>query len=220
MKNNWKFGFILIGLVAISIILTSILMDWNAFAYLPDFQNFKPEQHAENAAFSETPNYIRTIGSFLISFLVSVLLIYLLPAQILNIANRIKHPSLKILKLAVFGFLLVLFIGLIGVGSVLSFGTFPFLFFLFFLLFFSTWMGYISISYKIGIFLQERSGWFLGSPIIAFLIGHVLLFALFQIPIINLIGFILLLSLGLGSVVITRFGTNQPWSLSVLKEVY
>ncbi len=220
MKNHWKTLFLIIIFSAVGMITLSIVLDWNSFFYLPDLQNFTPDSHAGNSNFSETPKYVRTIGGYIISFLVSVLLLYLLPSQILNIANQIRFPISKTAKLGFFGFVLVVFILLIGFGSVLSFGTFPFIFLLFLILFISIWMGYVAISFKIGRFFQIKSGWLVGSPIVAFLIGHTMFFALFKIPFVNLISVFICLSLGFGSVVITRFGTNQPWSLSVLKEGY
>jgi len=56
------------------------------------------------------------------------------------------------------------------------------------------------------------------SPLFGLFLGLLILFALSRIPLLGILITILYVSLGMGCVIATRFGTGQSWNLSALTE--
>ncbi|PKO14737.1 MAG: hypothetical protein CVU39_13485 [Chloroflexi bacterium HGW-Chloroflexi-10] len=220
MSQNWKWVTIILMIIAIGVLTSAILFNWSNWELIPgtDFFQDPDQKTAEHMENSEIPNFLSIPAGLVTGYLGSVILMYLLPQRLRVIAERFSRSPKNFYHLVLVGFLGLLLFSAIGAGSVLTLGTFPFLFLVLLIEFLGTWLGYTALSYRLGIFFQMKTGWFTGSPLIALGFGHIIFYALLQIPLFGIVLMILLVSLGLGGMLATRFGSDQPWSLSVLKE--
>ena len=79
--------------------------------------------------------------------------------------------------------------------------------------------GYLALAYALGRYLLVRAGWPGSSPFAALFLGLLLVHPLASLPFIGVLFIILFVSIGLGVVIITHFGSNEPWNLTpLLKE--
>jgi hypothetical protein len=96
--------------------------------------------------------------------------------------------------------------------------TFPLIFILALVLFISAFSGFLALSYALGHQLMQKADWGDSSPLYGLFLGILILFALSQVPFLGILIQILAISLGMGCVIATRFGTGQSWNLSALYE--
>jgi hypothetical protein len=80
----------------------------------------------------------------------------------------------------------------------------------------STW-GYLAMAYCLGAELLRRAAWE-ASPLAALFLGLLLFQPLVHVPYLQIPIILVLGGIGLGTVVTTRFGTNEGWSLNPLSE--
>ena len=118
-----------------------------------------------------------------------------------------------LMRLTGLGFMIGVLVIILSLTSALTIVTFPLGIFLGISLFLSSYTGFISLSYALGKRLLTRAHWGYLPPIYALLLGLVLLYPLAEIPLVGLLFKILLASLGTGIVVVSRFGSGEPWSL-------
>ena len=104
------------------------------------------------------------------------------------------------------------------IGAVLARVTFPFSIISAIAAFFLSIWGFLSLVYTCGRSLLIRTGWQGSSPTISLALGLLLLLPLVRIPYVGGFFVILYLSLGLGLVISTHFGSNEPWNLTPLLE--
>ena len=218
MKIFWKFFSISLLVIALLLIIGSAVFNWNHIDRHPTVEELRNRMQNDNPPqMQEIPVAIRLSGNFLSSLLTGFLTLFLLPNRIANITRKLK-PGKKSLKIFLTGLLTGIVFLAIASGSFLSFITFPLFFILILLLFLMVWLGYVAISLQVGVNLQHKSGWFSTSPLLAFGVGHLLFFALLQVPVLNIVTIFVLSSLGAGAVIATRLGSTQRWSLQALKE--
>ena len=81
----------------------------------------------------------------------------------------------------------------------------------------SLW-GYLALAYTLGRHLLMRADWIESSPLAAMFLGLLLLHPLVSLPLIGVIFIVLFVSIGLGVVITTRFGSAKPRDLNPLLE--
>lgn len=219
MKNYWKILFISAIIVSVLLVAGAAIFNWNQFENLPSPAAWRENQfHSNPPQMQDIPIIIRLSISFISGLLAGFIFLFLLPKQINNIAQRLNRRLKPFLRLLLGGFFTSLLLLTIGAGSTFALPTFPVLFLLILAEFLIVWIGYVAIAFRLGNILQQNSGWFHQNPLLSFALGHLILFAALQIPILNIIVTLIIASLGAGAVIATRFGSNQPWNLQHLKE--
>lgn len=219
MKNFWKILLISTIIISILLVVGAAIFKWNQFENIPTPAAWRENQfHSNPPQMQDIPIIIRLSVSFISGLFTGFIFLFLLPAKINTIAQRINRRSKAMFRLLLGGFFTGLLLFTIAAGSTFSIATFPLLFLLILAEFLIVWVGYISIAFRLGSILQQKSGWFQESPLLSFALGHLILFALLQIPILNIFAILIIASLGAGAVIATRFGSNQPWNLKHLKE--
>jgi len=217
MKILWKILTVSIFAIALIIITSSAIFHWSPIDGHPTMAEIQNRFRNENPPqMREIPAIVRLSGSFLSSLIAGFLTLFLLPDRVAVITKKIKQKG--ILKILLAGILTITIFVTIAMASSLSLITFPLFFLLMLVLFLLVWQGYVALSLRVGAILQEKSNWFSNSPLLAFGVGHLLFFALLQVPLLNIITIFVLSSLGVGAVIATRLGSNQRWSLQALKE--
>jgi hypothetical protein len=124
----------------------------------------------------------------------------------------------SLVRLVALGLLASLFLVVLSLSSALTMGTFPLVILLGGILFFSSFFGYIALSYTLGHALLSKAAWEHLSPVYSFLTGLLVLFAFGQIPYVGLILGALFFMIGIGVVIVTRFGSGYSWNLGPLLE--
>lgn len=155
-------------------------------------------------------------AGFLASYAGSVLLLYAFPARIGLIANRVTSGSLLI-RIFLTG--LAVSSALIGVIilSIFTPITFPLSVLSGLILFAGTYLGSVSILYRLANELFIWAGWN-ASPVLAVGYGLLIFSALSSIPYAGWVFWVLMWLAGSGAAFRSRFGSGTKWTLRPLFE--
>ncbi len=151
-------------------------------------------------------------------FLTGTLVLLLFPDRIRRMEKALHTSPTGLLRLTLFGLLTGIVMAAIGISAALTMSTFPLIFILAIALFVSAFSGFLTLSYTLGHQLMQEAGWGDSSPLYGLFLGLLILFALSQVPFLGILLQIFYVSLGMGCVIATRFGTGQSWNLSALYE--
>jgi hypothetical protein len=151
-------------------------------------------------------------------YLSGILAMYAFPKKVRRMEIFLSAGSRFLVKIALLGFLISIMIFTIGLSSSVTMETFPLAIFLGSILFISAFLGDVSLAYALGHNLVIRAGWEKVSPILTYLLGLILLYALAKIPYLGIPVRVIILMIGVGLITSTRFGSGKPWSLSALHE--
>jgi len=162
------------------------------------------------------PGYlVSSIGTLFTVGISGILALYLVPERVRRVANSFSG---NYLRLAMFGFLIGILVLVVGISSALMIGTFPLTILLIGISFVTGLTGFVALAYAIGRSLLRRAGWQGSSPIYALLLGLLIIVALSWIPVLGLLLFLFFISLGLGAMISSHFGSGEPWTLKSLSE--
>lgn len=217
--SRWR--LITLILVVLALILWAVLFALNLrpelvrgipHGFLPSLEASRLER-----PLSGLPAWVSSVELFITLFLAGAASLYLFPLRVRNMAH-VLVSSRRLVPLTLlgvgFGLLFVVF----GIGAVLARITFPFtILSAFVLLFLSVW-GYLAVAYALGSLLLGKAGWGRPSPLLDLALGLLLLLPLARIPFVGGLVMLIYIGLGLGLVIATRFGSNEPWSLTPLLE--
>lgn len=162
--------------------------------------------------------WVSSIELLITLFLAGMANFYLFPGRVRNMVNLLALGWSRVLSLTLmgigFGLLLVVF----AVGAALARITFPFTILSAIALIFLSLWGFLAGAYTAGHLLLSKAGWGRRLPAIDLALGLLLLLPVVRIPYAGGVVLILYMGLGLGLVIITRFGSNESWSLIPLLE--
>lgn len=217
MTSRWKIFVILLVIVSAVLMVASIMLQWEPFHNL----RLRDPQWMENrvpgvSQLEQTPTLLSVFVMLLTLFLSGVVLMYLFPRRIRHMADSFHNPFSTFLRLFLIGLLVVLFAVAVGISSALSIGTFPITLFLFSLLFLTGLAGGISLAFSLGRFFLQKAGWGSISPFISLLLGLFVLDAFGHLPVFGIFVMIVVICLGLGSAVATRYGSGWGWNIKPL----
>lgn len=235
MKKFYQLLFIISLIIPIILISLSAMFQWDSMDFFPGLSLVLEEEFSEDTipAVEDTvqeeidmePTFSDQLleialhfSSLLTILMISIFITYMFPKRMQTISEQFNRGFKNFQSMFFLGLMGIILMLILIFGSTLTFVTVPVILVIIIFLLLTTWVGFITPSLQIGRFLQNKSGWFQNRPIIALAIGHLVLFSLMEVPLLNILVYIILVSLGLGSVIKTNFGTNRPWSLSVLKE--
>lgn len=214
--NRWKYltiGLILASLAALVLIVIFQVSPWQWIRQAVPAWQGRPAVH-NDLGFSRP---VTMLGALLTLYLSGIVLVFLFPAHINRVSRTFSGSLASWLRLAALGLLASLLVMAAGVGSAFNIITFPVTFFLGGMLFLSVLVGTVGLAYAVGRGLLVKSGWQL-SPLVALLLGDVLVFAATNLPWVGAATTVLITTLGLGAAIASRFGSGRSWSLNSLIE--
>jgi uncharacterized protein YjeT (DUF2065 family) len=217
-RNRWIIAFLAVASILIIYVSTWFgWAPWNTFQRLHGNWNLLPDYVR---APSEIPpsTILSALTTLLTIFLTGTLVLLLFPDRIRRMEKALHTSPAGLLRLTLFGLLIGVVIAAIGISAALTMSTFPLIFILAIVLFLSAFSGFLALSYTLGHQLMQAAGWAGSSPFYGLFLGLLVLFALSQVPILGIVLQIFYISLGIGCVIATRFGTGQSWNLSALNE--
>ena len=218
--TRWRLTVIV--LVVIALVLWGVLFilnlrpEYGQGLPRPDFQLPKPNSLEEPLA--HLPAWVSSLGLLITLFLAGLANFYFFPTHVRNIRQALTLGWRRFIKLVLLGFGFVLLILGFGIGAALARVTFPFSIISAAAAFFLSLWGYLSLVYFYGRSLLIRTGWQGSSPAWSLALGLLLLLPLVRIPYVGGFFVVVYLSLGLGLVITTHFGSNEPWDLTPLLE--
>ncbi len=218
--SRWRWILVILLLVALGLWATLFTL------------NLRPELMQEPSRFalqfsnpeglrqplSQLPGWAASVGLFITLFLAGWANFYIFPGRIRNMREALSLGWPRVVQMALLGFGFVLLVLVFAVGAVLARITFPLAILLtlaFFL--FAVW-GLLSVAYALGSDLLTRADWPGTSPVVSLGLGLLLLLPLTRIPFVGGLVLVVYLSLGIGLVITTRFGSDEPWNLKPLLE--
>jgi hypothetical protein len=218
--TRWR--LIVILLIVIALVLWGLLFLLNL---RPEYGqgttrfNFQPPSSNNlGEPLSRLPAWVSSVGLLITLFLTGLANFYLFPKQVRNMSQVLTLGWARLIQMTLLGFGFVLLILGFGIGAVLARVTFPFTIVSAGAAFFLSVWGYLSLVYTCGRTLLMRSSWRSSSPVVSLALGLLLLLPLVRIPYVGGFFVIVYLSLGLGLVITTHFGSNEPWEITPLLE--
>jgi hypothetical protein len=218
--TRWR--LIVVVLVMIALVL------WGSLSILnlrPEYGQGlpRPDLQASNSngleePLSRLPSWVSSLGLFVTLLLAGIANFYLFPTRVRNMRRALTLSWARLIQLVLLGFGFILLILGFGIGAALARVTFPFSIIAAVSTFFLSVWGYLSLVYACGRGLLNRTGWQMSSPSLSLILGLLLLLPLVRIPYVGIFFVVVYLSLGLGLVITTHFGSNEPWDLTPLLE--
>ena len=218
--NFWRYLIVFLILVGIGLMLTAAWLGWDPYGS-PD--RFHWEADRRPPFLTETlerplPAFLSALSALFTLYLSGVLLLYLFPRRVRNLEKAYSHPPGQLVRLALTGLLTGILIVALTVSSALTVGTLPISIVLGIVLFLSGFGGFLVLAYTLARGLLRRAEWGHVSPLIALFAGLLILYPWTRLPYLGLALQVLFASLGIGVVIVTRFGSGKPWDLSALVE--
>lgn len=164
------------------------------------------------------PLWLSIFGSLAALSLSGLLVLYLFPERVRRMQAACSTPLLSLARLTLLGIVGGILLVVTGISAVFTMVTFPIAIILGGIVFLVTYTGLVAIAYALGRTLLRRAGWEHLSPISAFLLGLVVLYALSSLPYLGIIFRLIIISLAIGVVISTRFGSGKLWNLQPLIE--
>jgi len=219
--NRWRILIVLLVLIALVLLILAAWLGWDvrSVSRLARGGGFiQPLFSHRLATIHQVNPFFSTIGAFITLYLAGILVLLILPVQIHRMGQALSNSALRLLRIFLVGLLAAVLVGAIGIGSALAISTFPLTIILGGLLFVSGFVGFVAIAFTLGRALLRRAEWQQTSPLISLLLGLLLLYSLGEILLVGVLLNVVFISLGIGVVITTRFGSGVAWSLSPLKE--
>lgn len=215
-NTNWRILLAVLLLAALALLATAALLDWNPWTAAGAGASW-PRGRFSGTYFQPPPTPVALVGAFFTLFTSGLIVMFLLPDRMAAMARSFQRPIGSVLRVALLGLLAGLLVSVAALSASLTMTTFVLTIILSLGLILSAAFGMVALTYQLGRFLLQRAGWMI-SPVLALLLGDVLIFALISIPGIGAVLLFVIAGLGLGAAIDTRFGTNRPWSLISLTE--
>jgi len=215
-NTNWRVLLIVLVLAALGLLTATALLDWNPWTMAGAGARW-PRGEFSGAPFQPPPAPVALVGAFFTLFTSGLIVMFLLPERLAETARSFERPAGTVLRVALLGLLAGLLVSVAAMSASLTMTTFVLTIVLSMGLILSAAFGMVALTYHLGRVLLRRAGWMI-SPVLALLLGNVLIFAFISIPGFGAIALFVIAGIGLGAAIDTRFGTNRPWSLISLTE--
>ncbi|MEW6516591.1 MAG: polymer-forming cytoskeletal protein [candidate division FCPU426 bacterium] len=147
--------------------------------------------------------FLYKLGTTVVLMFLSVFLVLMWPNQIRFAA---AEASADLVTSSLVGVLAVALLIPLGVGFAITILGLPLALALLAFLLVASWFGVACMAYLVGTRLSARF-----SPLVAVITGLIVLKFVHFVPFIGGILYFIAILPGLGAILLTRFGTNQPW---------
>ncbi len=214
--KRWKWIVVLLIILSLGLLVAMSLLADRFAPYFAFPANWGIGQmQSEHSLPGRPGNLVSSLSALFTLGISGILALYVAPERVRRVADSFSG---KFLRLALFGFLIGILVLVVGISSALMIGTFPITILLIGILFVAGLMGLVALAYAIGRSLLRRAGWQHGSPIYALLLGLLIIVALSRIPVLGVLLFLFFISLGLGAMISSHFGSGEPWTFKPLLE--
>jgi hypothetical protein len=200
----------MIVLASLVLIIGASIFNWNPWTSLTGGADLRPGRPLL-ISHNNAPFLVKILASFFATFLCSVIVLYLFPRKILRMSYEFSLTT-EIFRQALLGFLFFILIGIGAISAFLSVFTVPLAIGLVSLIFLSSFVGVTAFSLNLGRWLLDHAGWIGNPPPLYLGLGLVILYALFNLPLVGIFLLIVMACIGLGTTISTRFGTDQSWN--------
>jgi hypothetical protein len=217
--TRWRVLILVLTLLAILGLFLFVGQEWSdaSFTGFPHGAGQSPLPSAVNDSLSELPTWVSSLATFVTLLLFGSANFYLFPARVRNLQAALTVSRTRSFHIILAGLAFGLLFVLTAISASLARATFPLTILTVLVLFVLAVWGYLALAYTLGRSLLHKADW-LVSPFGALALGLLLLHALIQIPFAGIVFALLSIGAGLGVVITTRFGSMQPWDLSLLLE--
>ncbi|MCK5242302.1 hypothetical protein KAR34_07610 [bacterium] len=147
--------------------------------------------------------FLYKIGTAVILLLLSIFFVLMWPNQIRLAAQAASQDLVKSTLVGVFA---VALLTPLCIGFAITVFGLPIAFALLLFLLIASWFGIACMAFLVG---NKISGNF--SPVIAVVVGLLILKFVHFVPFVGTILYFLAILPGIGAILLTRFGTNKPW---------
>jgi hypothetical protein len=147
--------------------------------------------------------FLYKVATAVILLLLSIFLVLMFPDQIRFAA---AHASSDLVTSSLVGVLAMALLIPLGVGFAITILGLPLAVAILAFLLVASWFGVASMAYLVGTKLSSRF-----SPLLAVVTGLIVLKFVHFVPFIGGMLYFIAILPGLGAILLTRFGTNQPW---------
>jgi hypothetical protein len=147
--------------------------------------------------------FLYKVATAVILLLLSVFFVIMWPEQIRFAAAEASHDLVKSTLVGVFALALLV---PLGIGFAITIFGMPIAFAVFVFLAVASWFGVACMSYLVGMKISSRF-----SPVLAVVVGLLILKFVHFVPFIGAMLYFIAILPGVGAILLTRFGTNQPW---------
>ncbi|MBN2385545.1 MAG: hypothetical protein JXB85_00890 [Anaerolineales bacterium] len=218
--KRWQWIVSVLGIAAVALLLCSPFLNDLLTARIPwlDFEETARPQSRATFLHGWSEDLVSTVGGLFVLGITGILILYIVPGRVRRAADTLTAGTRRLLRMTLQGFLVLVLLVTLGIGSAVMIGTFPLMILLLGALFVIGLAGFVSLAFALGRGLLRRAGWRTLSPVYAFLLGLLLLAALSAIPLAGAIFLIAFISLGLGAMIASRFGSGESWNLNPLLE--
>ncbi len=220
MMNRWKWLVILLVVVSVAIVVaTALLPIRQTGLHLLARTDLQDRRETLGIPFlDENMRAVSAISILLSLAMIGVLVLYAMPERMRRIVRAFPDSPARLLRLTLVGLLVVVLGAVASLISAMAVATFPVAVLLSAVVFLAGLAGWIGLAYTFGEFILRRAGWRAFPPVVAYLLGLLLLFAVARLPWIGPVLLLLTACLGLGTVVVSKFGSGKPWNLNPLLE--
>lgn len=222
--NQWRIVIVaLVVLALLSMVLSALFFDiaWWRRSLASIGTGRAPHKAWRLARLQDVgvrANFASVIANLVTQFLFGVLILYLAPDRVRHMAQESSTGWRRVLRFFAVGVLIVVFLGAVGLLSLLTVQTMPLPIILGVVFLLSALGGMVTLAYQLGKALLNRAEWSGRSPLLSLALGTLILFALTNVPYLGGVLLIFILLTGAGLSITTRFGSGKLWNLLPLME--
>ncbi len=222
--NGWRIVIVFLVILALlSMVLSSLFFDiaWWRQSLASIGAERVPHKAWRLALLHDVgvrANFASLLANLTTIYLFGILILYLAPDRIRHMSTESSAGWQRILRFFTVGVLIFIFLGALGLLSLLTVQTMPLPIILGAVFLLSALVGMVTLAYQLGKLMLTRAEWTGRSPLLSLALGTLILFALTNIPYLGGIFLIILLLTGAGMSIATRFGSGKSWNLLPLME--
>ena len=214
---TWKIVIIFLLLGAMVLISLAWFHRWKPWFILEmiPLPLPRPEHIRHSEPWQEA---IQIIGTFLTLYITGIFLLYLFPEKMKKMSIAVARSGRNPFRFLLLGLMIIFLIVILLIGSALAMGTFPLVFLVGAAVFIGSIVGEVCLAFTLGKVLLVQAEWYQGRPLRALFFGNLLIYAAISLPFVGAFLLISVASIGLGTLIATRFGSSKSWSLRSLIE--
>jgi hypothetical protein len=222
--NRWRIVIVvLVVLALLSMVLSALFFDvaWWRRSLASMGTERSPHRAWRLALLQDVgvrANFASLFANLVTIYLFGVLILYLAPDRIRHMSQGSSVGWRRIFRFFAIGILIFIFLSALGLLSLLTVQTMPLPIILGAVFLLSALGGMVALAYQLGKAILTRAEWSGRSPLLSLALGTLILFALTNVPYLGGIIFIILLLIGAGMSIATRYGSGKPWNLLPLME--
>lgn len=218
--NCWRWFVILACAISLGIIIATGFFPSSGFEFHSLMAGNTQEMPRGPfiTVLDQNQKVISSISIFFSLAIIGILILFAVPKHIRQMTRWMPASFSPLLRLFLLGILGAVLGMAASFFSVLARITFPLAIILFAILFAASLMGMVAVAYAFGRGLINRAGWRGVSPVVPYLAGLLILYGPTCIPWLGPVLWLVFACLGLGAVMISKFGSGQSWNLNSLME--